>query len=640
MAHATFLLAFFDSILHTISTMDYKRIGLIVATVLLGVLVFTVVALVGMRAVYAGKIYPNVSIGAVDVSGLTKAEALEKISKRIEVLEEQGITVKIGDKTDVLRPSNLNNEVDAEQAVVLAVMVGREGSFARQIGDLLSAPWRTKEILLPMTVDERAYDVELANFQALYASPGSDVRLSIDRTVVKVLDDVKSGFTLDIHDTRTQLINQLVRLDNTTIVVPIIQQEPVIDPATADEAIVSAERMLAEPLVLRHDRQVFTVSRADIGQWITSTAVDRALVPAVDEQVLAAYVAEMGEKINNIPQTADIQLDENGKIVDFVPPQAGEVLEEAETIQLIIKVLHDRRDGVQTDVSELALPVVTQKPRISASAAELGIEELIGVATTSFAGSPQNRRLNIANGTKFLTGALIAPGEEFSTIKTLGVIDNTTGYLPELVIKGDRTIPEFGGGLCQVSTTLFRSVLNAGLPVTSRRNHSYRVGYYERDGAGNYIGPGLDATIYDPAPDFRFKNDTAGHILVRGYVHGDLVTFELYGKTDGRQASVDGPHTLSTTPAGKPIYGVTSDLPAGTIKKIESAHPGGTAIATYSVKYSDGRVETQEFKSFYRPWPERFLVGEGTDPTKYLSPEEIAELEKAETPTDTVEVQS
>lgn len=617
--------------------MDYKRIGLISMTVLVGVLIFTFAALVGMRAVYAGKIYPNVSIGAVDVSGLTRVEAMEKITKRIEVLEEQGITVKIGDKTDVLRPSNLSNEVNAEEAVRLAIMVGREGSLVEQIGVLLGAPWRTKEILVPMTVDARAYDVELANFQALYASPGSDVRLSIDRTVVKVLDDVKSGFTLDIAGTRDTLISQLVRLDNTVITVPIIQQEPVVDPTTAEAAVVAAQRMLEEPLVLRHNRQVFTVSRADIGQWITSSAVNRVLVPAIDEQVLATYVAEMGEKINNIPQTADIQLDENGKIVDFVPPQVGEVLEESETIQLIIKVLHDRRDGVQTDVTELALPVVTQKPRISSSAAELGIEELIGVATTSFAGSPQNRRLNIANGTKFLTGALIAPGEEFSTIKTLGVIDNTTGYLPELVIKGDRTIPEFGGGLCQVSTTLFRSVLNAGLPVTARRNHSYRVGYYEKDGAGNYIGPGLDATIYDPAPDFRFRNDTGGHILVRGYIHGDLVTFELYGKSDGRKSKVDGPHTLSTTPAGKPIYGVTSDLPAGTIKKIESAHPGGTAIATYTVKYADGRVETQEFKSFYRPWPERFLVGEGTDPAKYLSPEELAELKKKETPPEPVE---
>lgn len=592
------------------------------------VIAIGVFCLAGFKVVYAGKIYPNVKIGVVDVGGLNKEEAIAKIEQRIKSLEAEGIGLNIDGKRDEIHAIDLSTKADYFSAVDSAMSVGRNGDFLYILNDLLRSPFVVKTIELPINISQHAYDAELQSLLDLYAEPGNDVRLSIDRTVVSVLYDVKPGYTLDLVTARQQLYKQLNNLDNTTIIVPVVNQEPKIDSTTADAAIEAAERMLAEPIKLKHSWRIFTVDRATIGGWITSGSEGNRLTAEVDEQALAKYVAGLGDTINNLPETADIKLDVNGKVVSFVPPTAGEVLEEDETVKIIKDVLTDRRDQVGVlDVTELTLPVAVKKPRVTGTAAELGIQELIGVATTSFAGSPTNRRYNIANGVKFLTGSLVAPGEEFSTIKTLGVIDNTTGYLPELVIKGNRTLPEFGGGLCQVSTTLFRSVLNAGLPVTARRNHSYRVGYYEKDGNGNYIGPGLDATIYDPAPDFKFKNDTENHILVRGYVHGDLITFELYGTKDGRSAFVDGPHTLTTTPAGEPIYVETDELPAGETKRVETAHAGGTAVATYKVVYADGSVVEQEFNSFYRPWPEQYLVGAGTDPATYLSEEKLKELE-------------
>lgn len=596
-----------------------KFIGVVLAVLL----AFTV----GMRAVYANKVLPNTYIGVVDVGGLTKAEALEKVQQRTLALEEEGIMLVIEDKTDQLHPTGLVGAASYELAVKEAILYGRTGNLISQINQTLNSPWSRRVIELPLPFDENFYNGELESLQNLYSEPGTDVRLHIDRTVVKPLYDVSVGKVLDVAAVKGQLYTQLKNLDNSAIDVPVVIEEPVISADSAANAVVAAERMLAEDLRLKHSWRLYKVERAKIGSWIDSGSEGRDLIPVVNEVELAKYVAELGEEINNIPETADITLDREGKVVDFIPPTSGEALEEAETIDLIKEVLLSRRDETgRTEVTEISLPVSVQKPRVSGTAAELGIEELIGVATTTFSGSPENRRFNIANGAKFLTGILVPPGEEFSTIQSLGVIDNTTGYLPELVIKGDRTIPEYGGGLCQVSTTLFRSVLNAGLPVTSRRNHSYRVGYYEKDANGEFIGPGLDATIYDPAPDFRFKNDTEGHILVRGYVNGDLITFELFGKKDGRVATVDGPHTLSTTPPGDPIYAETDELKAGEIKRIESAHPGGTARATYTVVYPDGRTEEQEFNSYYRPWPERFLVGTGTDPSEYLSEEKQKEL--------------
>ena len=163
------------------------------------------------------------------------------------------------------------------------------------------------------------------------------------------------------------------------------------------------------------------------------------------------------------------------------------------------------------------------------------------------------------------------------------IVLRCTGYLPELVIKGDRTVPEFGGGLCQVSTTLFRAVMDSGLPVTARRNHSYRVSYYEKDGNGKVIGPGLDATIYEPDVDFKFKNDMSTPVLIIGYVIGDKVTFELYGTKDGRTSKIDGPKKLTETAPGEPVYIETTDLAPGVIKQVETPHPGGSAVATYTI---------------------------------------------------------
>lgn len=166
----------------------------------------------------------------------------------------------------------------------------------------------------------------------------------------------------------------------------------------------------------------------------------------------------------------------------------------------------------------------------------------LGRGETNFAGSPRNRIHNITVATKRFNGLVIMPGEEFSFNQYLGTVDAANGYLPELVIKENVTTPEYGGGICQVSTTAFRAAMQSGMDVTQRRNHSYPVRYY---GA-----PGYDATVYAPYTDLKFRNDTGKPIHIVTNIEGTKLIFGVWGTSDGREVKINGPFTTASRPDG------------------------------------------------------------------------------------------
>ncbi len=260
---------------------------------------------------------------------------------------------------------------------------------------------------------------------------------------------------------------------------------------------------------------------------------------------------------------------EDGRVKLFALGKNGQSLDidqSAENITAALTEFSDARDRTIELTIRPILPDIT-----SGDPASLGIVELIGEGVTDFKGSPKNRVHNFTRGMEQFHGLLIKPGEEFSFVEHLGEVDGEHGYLPELVIKNNETIPEFGGGICQVSSTMFRAALYSGLPITERRNHAYAVGYYKPIG--------MDATIYIPKPDLKFRNDTPGHILIQGKIEGTKFIFQFYGTSDGRKTEIDGPHIVERLDNG----GLRTTL--GQI-----------------VKTSSGEILHQsEFKSKYAP---------------------------------------
>lgn len=316
-----------------------------------------------------------------------------------------------------------------------------------------------------------------------------------------------------------------------------------------------------------------------------------------DWEIAKKYLMQLASSINQ--EAVDGKFDTaNGKVVNFAMGKNGKKL-------LVDRGVDDIKKAILSGQGKVSLTIDVVKAQGADDIEKMGIKEVIATGSSNFAGSPPNRIHNITVGAQVFNGVLIAPGENFSFISTLGDVSAKTGYLPELVIKEDKTIPEYGGGLCQVSTTFFRAAINAGLPIVERSAHAYRVVYYEP--------AGFDSTIYQPKPDLVFTNDTGHQILVQTRVVGNEMFVDFYGTNDGRKVDVSKSTIYNYVQPGEPIMIETAELKPGEKKQTDTAHTGADAYFTRKITYADGKVKDDRFDSHYIAWRAKFLVGKAVD---------------------------
>ncbi len=263
---------------------------------------------------------------------------------------------------------------------------------------------------------------------------------------------------------------------------------------------------------------------------VAKTAYNYKLAPVYE------FIQEAAKKINTESVNPVLKI-ENNLAVEFTPPQTGIKINAYKTAMDALTTLQSGQDSLEMSAYE-------SEPQTSLSSTNnLGINELLASGVSNFKGSPKNRRFNIAMGAEKFKGIIIPQGTTFSFNKILGPVDKQSGFLPELVIKKEGTVPEFGGGLCQVSSTTFRAAMKAGLPIVERKNHSYAVQYYSPQGT--------DATIYPGSVDLRFTNDTPGAILIWAYEKDtNTLVFDFYGTKDSRQISLEKPVQYDKKPDG------------------------------------------------------------------------------------------
>ena len=310
--------------------------------------------------------------------------------------------------------------------------------------------------------------------------------------------------------------------------------------ALVQEVSIDASRLQAlktKTIQFVHGTRVFKVSPQVLKTFYKTRTVNGVLMLQLRPDAIYSYLnTHISPKVNNIGEQSRF-VRENGKIVMVKGGVKGSIVDGVKTSLSL-------RSALVQGKSSVAVAMKPHRPSVFSADdfAKLSFPNLLTTGETSFAGSPKNRIHNIIVGTARFNGLVVMPGEEFSFNTYLGDVDQKNNYLPELVIKENVTTPEFGGGICQISTTAFRAAMQAGLDITYRRNHSYPVSYY---GA-----PGFDATVYQPAPDFRFLNDMKTPILLKTSVVGSKVRFEVWGTSDGRSVKINGPFTTEKKPDG------------------------------------------------------------------------------------------
>lgn len=563
-------------------------------------------ALVAYQRAYAEVIFPGVTIGSRPVGGLTAAAALEQLKQVDQQLHNAGVIFSYQDRTISVTPvvisvgdPDLAKELlafDWQRTVEAALAVGRGGSWPQNSWQQLRVRIAGYRVPVSYYLNREELLATLRTNFSEFEQPPENARLVIEGDQFRV-EPERAGRLFNYDQAISRLEASIEELEFTPITLTLEPVEPTIKQENTGSAVNSLERILARPaLTVTADGARWQVSRDELISWLEFQTVGNELLIGLNKEKVLAFFEPIAAAVNVEGKDAKFQL-EGERVVAFQASQDGKALNVEKSYELL------NQYAVAGDADELALVVEVAPAQVeTADVNNLGIKELLGRGTSNFKGSPKNRRHNIGVGVQTLNGILIKPNEEFSLLKALGPIDAAHGYLPELVIKGDRTIPEYGGGLCQIGTTTFRATLAAGLPITQRRNHSYRVGYYEPP-------VGMDATIYDPAPDFRFINDTGHYILFVARTENDQVIFEFYGTRDGRVASTTEPVVYNIVRPGEPRYIETDSLAPGEKKKVESAHNGASASFTYTVTYPDGTVKEQVFNSQYVAWKETWLVG-------------------------------
>lgn len=300
--------------------------------------------------------------------------------------------------------------------------------------------------------------------------------------------------------------------------------------------------------------------------------------------------------------------DSKGRVVVFVQSQPGQQLDTKELETQVLKNAQLELEGFSSAPIAIEIPTEIVNPTVASEAINsLGVVQKLGQGESYFYDSIPERVYNIGLGTEKINGSLVAPGEIFSFDQAIGTVSAVFGFHKAYAIIQGKTVLDDGGGVCQVSTTLYRAVLNAGLPVVERIAHTYRVPFYEE---GGFL-PGMDATVYPPDPDFKFKNDTGGSILIQATFDktNSKLTFELFGTSDGRISVVSRPTILSTSPPPPPVYEDDPTLPNGQIKQVDTAHAGAKVYFTRKVTRGNEVLIDERVDTNYIPWPARFLKG-------------------------------
>ena len=555
---------------------------------------------------YFKKIYPGVSIAYQNVENKTIEEGSNYLENYIN--QNKTSSLKLASQENQsweIELEKLDFFYDTNLSVEKAYQVGRNKKPFLDLKNKTKSYFQGTNLGLDYSLNQNLLEEKIATI-------ASQVFIPAIEPTIEVLEATPSGGTsrisikqgedgqqLDKRGLINIIAQQITQVSFESISLPLIYTSPVLTEEQIKNTQKRAEKFLDKRLILKEEENLWKLEEKELIELLSFTN-------GFNQDEIKNWASELSLIINRDPQNASFRFSE-GKVAEFKPAKEGKKLEEDQTVDLIVKGLGKLEENQIQDA--INLPITTSQPIIKTTDVNsLGIKELVGRGVSSFRGSISSRIHNINLASSRLNGLLIPPEEVFSFNQALGDVSRSTGYQEAYIIKDGRTVLGDGGGVCQVSTTLFRAALDTGLPIIERKAHAYRVSYYEQ---GSSVG--LDATVFSPTADLKIKNDTPAYLLIQTYFDQKnyRLTFEIYGASDGRSVSISKSRMWDQSPPPPDLYQDDPTLPTGQIKQIDWKSWGAKASFDYRVNRFGEVLQNRTFYSNYRPWQAIYLRGTG-----------------------------
>lgn len=560
-----------------------------------------VAAVVGWQVWHTNRIFSGVTIAGVPVGGLSRSVAFERVSDALALYPLPSVSVTYNNRQWPITGEDVRVSTDLLAAVNRAYLVGRTGTFAMNLTDQLASALGATDITPDVILETSQLRYTIDQIATEIREPAR-AAMQIGSVVVPA----QPGLDVDVEATVAALTGALEnRTPGQPVLVPLTVAE--LAPPAAPVASATATPGSAQPSNVAATIGPLLLRDAQFG---LSFAIDPATLQAislagdptsVDEGKLRALLESWAAQIDVAPRNARLRFDPATQSpIVTQESRVGRKLDvdaTAATIQWALASGNTNAD----------LTITTVLPQVDSNRVyEMGIRELVASGTSYFAGSSAERMRNIGVAAVKFEGVVIPPNGIFSFNQFVEDVSAANGFEDSLIIWGDRTAVGIGGGVCQVSTTIFRSAYEAGLPIVERYNHGYVVSWYGE--------PGLDATIFTPTVDFRFRNDTGAYLLMEPVMDANngVLTVNLYGTKPNRQVIISEPVKKDIQPAPPALYTVDPSLAPGQIKQVDWAQQGMTVEVTRTI-IENGQTRTETLVSKYQPWRAIYLVGSEAD---------------------------
>jgi vancomycin resistance protein YoaR len=552
---------------------------------------------------YQQRIYPNVSILGVNVGGLQPAEAEAAISDHFRPFTDAPVILNFEGRSWRVSGNDLGLVMDVHDSVQQAYKIGRTRDMMSNVQTIWQTLQQSVAVPVLIVVDEAKAQASVARLAAVVDVPARDPKLHMEGTTL-VVKDGKPGRMLLVDETVARIRETLSLLvSQQQVTVATRELSPRVTNAAIQAARARVVDLISQPVTIKVNNKEFVWSSDDLARMIEiAQQSDKNGIDSYHVFLNPYQIERRMEVIGETTQTIPVypRVAWNGGDLQIIKAGApGWRINKHESRDLVVNNVDQGIRTIQLNPRYVAVPI--DKNNLGS----LGITGLISEGKSDFTGSAPYRVTNIQAGLALLDGVLVAPGDEFSFDDTVGQIDETNGFVKGYAIIQSRTQLEFGGGICQDSTTVFRAAFWAGLPITERWGHSFYISWYDK-----YGPTGMDATIFTGGPDLKFLNDTGHWILMQTYSNPKtgVASVRLYGTSINRKVEMTQVIRDRITAPTTPVFVTDPEQPAGAVKQSDHARDGLTIEIVRTVTDASGVArDPDKYTTRFKPWPNIFV---------------------------------